>query len=66
MKLISDVKQFLILNDFAFVNETLASTSAECREVRRLHDDRLLAVKDDAATFLQEVEQEYYNTNLRP
>lgn len=65
LKLISDVKQFLILNDFAFVNETLATTSAECREIRKLHDDRLSAVKEDATAFLLEVEQEYYNSILR-
>lgn len=66
IKLISDVKQFLILNDFAFVNDTLASTASECREIRRIHDERLSAIKEDATAFLQEVEQEYYNSSLRP
>lgn len=61
IKLISDLKQFMILNDFAFVNETVTQTNTECQVEKQNLDERVSLVKDEAAAFLQEIEHEYYN-----
>ncbi|VDP03849.1 unnamed protein product [Soboliphyme baturini] len=65
IKLVSDLKQFLILNDFEFVNETVEFTNSQCQLIRKELNDKLLTVKEEAAVCLQEAEQEYYNTSLQ-
>ncbi len=62
MKLISDMKQFLILNDFPTVNETIAQNSRMFLEVQENCDKMLVNLRDELATDLFELEEEYYSS----
>lgn len=62
MKLISDIKQFLILNDFPSVNEAIAYNSKMFLDVQEDRDRKLTALRDDLATDLYELEEEYYSS----
>ncbi|GIY40762.1 mediator of RNA polymerase II transcription subunit 22 [Caerostris darwini] len=61
-KLISDMKQFLILNDFPSVNETISAKTKVCRAVQEGIDNKLAAVRDDMAAELYDLEEEYYSS----
>lgn len=61
MKLINDLKQFMILNDFAFVNETIQETNTECMADKQYFDERLSVVNEDAIGLMFEVEHELFN-----
>ena len=62
LKLVSDIKQFLILNDFPSVNEAITHHSQLCKQAQAKIDTQLLAVRDDMATELFELEEEYYSS----
>jgi mediator of RNA polymerase II transcription subunit 22 len=62
MKLISDIKQFLILNDFPTVNDTIAQNSKMFLEVQENCDRKLTTIRDELATDLFELEDEYYSS----
>lgn len=62
MKLISDIKQYLILNDFPFVNDSIAQNSQRYCAFQMDCDQRLMALRDDMAAELYELEEEYYST----
>ncbi len=62
MKLISDMKQLLILNDFPTVNETIAQNSRMFLEVQENCDKMLVNLRDELATDLFELEEEYYSS----
>ncbi|XP_046844758.1 mediator of RNA polymerase II transcription subunit 22-like [Xenia sp. Carnegie-2017] len=62
LKLVSDIKEFLILNDFPGVNESI---SQRCKQLYILQKDcqnTLNSVKEDLAGSLYELEKEYYNS----
>ncbi len=63
MKLISDMKQFLILNDFPTVNETIAQNSRMFLGVQTNCDKMLVNLRDELATDLYELEEEYYSSS---
>jgi mediator of RNA polymerase II transcription subunit 22 len=65
MKLISDLKQFLILNDFPTVNETIAANSKMFLEVQENCDRKLTTIRDELATDLFELEDEYYGSTYK-
>ena len=65
MKLISDLKQYLILNDFPTVNETIANNSKMFLEVQENCDRKLTTIRDELATDLFELEDEYYNSTYK-
>lgn len=65
MKLISDLKQFLILNDFPTVNETIAENSKMFLEVQETCDRKLTSIRDELATDLFELEDEYYSSTIK-
>uniref|UniRef100_A0A3P8TA54 Mediator of RNA polymerase II transcription subunit 22 n=1 Tax=Amphiprion percula TaxID=161767 RepID=A0A3P8TA54_AMPPE len=54
MKLVSDLKQFLILNDFP----SLRSLQEEC-------DKKLTSLRDEIAVDLYELEEEYYSSRYK-
>ena len=60
MKLVSDIKQFLILNEFISVNEAIANKTTMFRRMQTDFDLRLLSLRDDMASDLYELEEEYY------
>lgn len=62
MKLISDIKQFLILNDFPTVNETIAQNSKMFLQVQENCDRKFTQLRDDLSVDLFELEDEYYSS----
>jgi len=62
MKLISDIKQYLILNDFPSVNEAIAHNSKVFLNLQETSDCKLTTLRDDLATDLYELEEEYYSS----
>ncbi|PRD27575.1 UNVERIFIED_CONTAM: Mediator of RNA polymerase II transcription subunit 22 [Trichonephila clavipes] len=64
-KLISDIKQFLILNDFPSVNEAISQKTKMCRAVQESIDSKLAALRDDMAAELYDLEEEYYSSAFK-
>ena len=62
MKLVSDIKQFLILNDFRAVNEAILQNTTVWRQLQTEMDNKLLNLRDDMAADLFELEEEYYSS----
>lgn len=62
MKLISDIKQYLILNDFPSVNDAIASNSKLFRTKQQECDQKLMTLRDDMAADLYDLEEEYYTS----
>lgn len=62
MKLISDIKQYLILNDFPSVNEVISQKSKLYQAMQAECDKKLIALRDDVAAELYELEEEYYSS----
>lgn len=60
MKLTSDLKQFLILNDFQSINESVAHSRAWFKSSEDEMDNKLLALRDDVAAELYQLEEDYY------
>merc|ERR1711874_701725 len=65
MKLASDLKQYLILNDFPSVNEAIAQNSQMFKEMQVSCDRNLTTLRDDLATDLFELEEEYYSSSYK-
>ncbi|CAI9739713.1 mediator of RNA polymerase II transcription subunit 22-like [Octopus vulgaris] len=61
MKLVSDLKQFLILNDFPSVNDVIGQNTKLYKQKQSELDTKLLTLRDDMATELYELEDEYYS-----
>ena len=59
MKLVSDVKQYLILNDFPSVNEAITQNSKLFRTKQAECDNKLMSLRDDTAADLHDLEEEY-------
>ncbi|XP_064077732.1 mediator of RNA polymerase II transcription subunit 22-like [Macrobrachium nipponense] len=62
MKLVADVKQYLILNDFPSVNEAITSNSQLFKAKSQEADQKLMALRDDMAFDLYELEEEFYGS----
>jgi len=62
IKLISDIKQFLILNDFPSVNEAIAHNSKMFLNLQESCDSKLTTLRDEMAADLYELEEEYYSS----
>ncbi|KAG0702587.1 Mediator of RNA polymerase II transcription subunit 22 [Chionoecetes opilio] len=62
MKLVSDVKQYLILNDFPSVNEAITHNSTIFKTKSQEADQKLMALRDDMASDLYELEEEFYSS----
>lgn len=65
MKLVSDLKQYLILNDFPSVNEAITQNSNTFQELQGSCDRNLTALRDDLAMDLFELEEEYYSSSFK-
>ena len=65
MKLISDIKQYLILNDFPSVNEAIAHNSKMFLDLQETCDRKLTTLRDELATDLYELEDEYYSSSYK-
>ncbi|KAF7997174.1 hypothetical protein HCN44_005451 [Aphidius gifuensis] len=62
MKLVSDIKQYLILNDFPSVNEAIGTNSKLFRQKQAESDQKLASLRDDMAADLYDLEEEYYTS----
>ncbi|XP_067661892.1 mediator of RNA polymerase II transcription subunit 22-like [Haliotis asinina] len=62
MKLVSDLKQFLILNDFPSVNESISQNTQLYKHMQGEVDAKLMVLRDEMATDLYELEDEYYSS----
>lgn len=62
MKLVSDMKQYLILNDFPSVNEAIGQNSKIFRQKQAECDQKLMNLRDDMASDLYDLEEEYYTS----
>lgn len=60
-KLISDIKQYLILNDFPSLNDAITENSRMALGTQQEIDKKLTDLKDDMARDLYELEDEYYS-----
>uniref|UniRef100_G1P2Y8 Mediator of RNA polymerase II transcription subunit 22 n=1 Tax=Myotis lucifugus TaxID=59463 RepID=G1P2Y8_MYOLU len=65
MKLVSDLKQFLILNDFPSVNEAIDQRNQQLRALQEECDRKLTALRDEVSIDLYELEEEYYSSRWR-
>ena len=65
MKLISEIKQYLILNDFPSVNEAIAHNSKMFLSLQETCDCKLTTLRDELAADLYELEEEYYNSQYK-
>lgn len=65
LKLVSDIKQFLILNDFPSVNDSINQRTLFLRRVAGSFDDKILQLRDDLAIDLYEIEEEYYASRYK-
>ncbi|XP_066517910.1 mediator of RNA polymerase II transcription subunit 22 isoform X2 [Hoplias malabaricus] len=63
MKLVSDLKQFLILNDFPSVNEAINLRNQQLRTLQEECDKKLISLRDEIAIDLYELEEEYYSSS---
>ncbi len=62
MKLVSDIKQYVILNDFKSINEANQQNTVMLRHMQHDLDSKLLTLRDDMAADLFELEEEYYSS----
>lgn len=62
MKLVSDIKQYLILNDFQSVNEAITTNSQLYRSTQTECDKKLMELRDDMAADLYDLEEDYYTS----
>ncbi|CAL8251559.1 unnamed protein product [Boreogadus saida] len=63
MKLVSDLKQFLILNDFPSVNDAITLQNQQLRSLQDECDKKLTSLRDEIAVDLYELEEEYYSSS---
>lgn len=65
MKLVSDIKQYLILNDFHSVNDAITANSALFRSTQSDCDKKLMNLREAAAIDLYDLEEEYYTSEFK-
>ncbi|XP_060126027.1 mediator of RNA polymerase II transcription subunit 22-like isoform X1 [Zootoca vivipara] len=65
MKLVSDLKQFLILNVFPSVNEAINQRNQQLRSLQEECDKKLIALRDEISINLYELEEEYYSSRYK-
>lgn len=65
MKLIWDIKQYIIINDFPLINETIKHTGDQYRKEVDDIDFKLMALRDEMSSELYELEEEYYNSIVK-
>lgn len=65
MKLVTDLKQYLILNDFPSANEAISQTARSMLSMQQESDRKLMALRDDLAADLYDLEEEYYSSPFK-
>jgi mediator of RNA polymerase II transcription subunit 22 len=64
LKLVSDIKQFLVLNDFHSVNDAISNSSAIYRNTQQDRDAKIMNLRDELAADLYDLELEYYTGTI--
>ncbi|PIK45821.1 putative mediator of RNA polymerase II transcription subunit 22 isoform X2 [Apostichopus japonicus] len=64
-KLVSDIKQFLILNDFPAANEYIDDRTRFLQSHQKEVDNRLANLRDEVSVDLYEIEEEYYASKYK-
>uniref|UniRef100_A0A8W8KXS9 Mediator of RNA polymerase II transcription subunit 22 n=1 Tax=Magallana gigas TaxID=29159 RepID=A0A8W8KXS9_MAGGI len=59
---VSDLKQFMILNDFPSVNDSILKNTKNCKSQQQDLDNKLTSLRDEMAMDLFELEDEYYSS----
>ncbi len=65
MKLVTDIKQYLILNDFPSVNDAILQNSHLFKQKQLECDRKLMTLRDDMAADLYDLEEEYYSSTFK-
>lgn len=65
VKLVSDIKQYLILNDFHSVNDAITANSQLFRTTQSECDKKLMNLREAAAIDLYDLEEEYYTSEFK-
>jgi len=65
MKLVADIKQYLILNDFPSVNDAIVQQSHHFKQKQVDCDRKLVALRDDISSDLFDLEEEYYSSSFK-
>jgi mediator of RNA polymerase II transcription subunit 22 len=60
VKLIADMKQFFIVNSFTLMNESILNNTKVLEKTLQENDSKLQIIRDEIATDLLELEEEYY------
>ncbi len=58
------MKLYLILNDFHSVNDAISASSQLYRTTQQDRDNKLMALRDDMAADLYDLEEELSNTRV--
>ena len=65
LKLVSDMKEFLILNDFTPVNASINDITQRLKNIEEETDKRISGIKDSMSNDLSEMEKEYAMSDNR-
>ena len=65
LKLIWDIKQYLIINDFPLINETISSKSKSDYDKVLEMDSKLTSLRDDISNELFDLEEEFYTSLIK-
>ena len=65
VKLIWDIKQFLIINDFPLINESISKRVEQNVINANEIDNKLVNLKNEIALELYELEDEYYHSLIK-
>lgn len=65
MKLISEVKQYVILNDFSQINDSIKAQVDYSAKVINKIDVHIMQIRDEMANELNDLEEEYYTSRFK-
>ncbi len=65
MKLVTDLKQYLILNDFPSANEAISQSVRSMQTMQADSDRKLMILRDDLTADLYDLEEEYYSSPFK-
>ena len=62
---VTDLKQYLILNDFPSANEAIGQSARSMLTMQQESDRKLMTLRDDLAADLYDLEEEYYSSPFK-
>ncbi|XP_065566197.1 mediator of RNA polymerase II transcription subunit 22-like isoform X1 [Artemia franciscana] len=62
MKLVASLKEYLILNDVKSLNDAISNRTSALATVQRDSDKKLMVIRDEMATDLYDLEEDYYSS----